>query len=166
MSGRERRFKADVNHRIAKEIINSPYGVYVLEGLKGMNRKKMRKGRGGGWSRAWNDKLSAWNYYQLESFLKYKAEEVGKAVLIVDGRDTSIRCSACGHKSKGNRQGNTFHCTKCGLHLHADLNASRNIVQRGISELNRLPVNQPNVTLRDAGKETGGGQLQASNRGG
>ncbi len=34
--------------------------------------------------------------------------------------------------------------------LHTDLNLSHDIVQRGISVLDRLPVNQPNVTPHDA----------------
>ena len=41
-------------------------------------------------------------------------------------------------RDKGNREGSAFRCRKCGFELHADLNASRNIAQAGISCLSRL----------------------------
>ncbi|MCK9406656.1 MULTISPECIES: zinc ribbon domain-containing protein [Methanothrix] len=37
------------------------------------------------------------------------------------------------------RSGLWIRCRKCGFELHADLNASRNIAQAGISCLSRLP---------------------------
>jgi IS605 OrfB family transposase len=146
MSGRERRFKADVNHCIAKEIVESPYATFTLEDLKGINQKKMRKRRGSEWMRKLNGNLASWNYNQLERFIRYKAEEVGKSMVIVPGRNTSITCSRCGYRAKKNRHRHEFHCAKCGFQLHADLNAARNIACLGISEISRLPVNQPNVT--------------------
>lgn len=48
----------------------------------------------------------------------------------VDPAYTSQRCSSCGHVHRSNRNGNTFKCRRCGLHLHADVNAARNILQR------------------------------------
>jgi len=159
MSGRERRFKADVNHCIAKEIVETSYGTFALEDLKGINQNKMRKGRGSEWTRRLNGKLASWNYNQLERFICYKAEEVGKGVAIVPGRFTSITCSRCGHRAKSNRHGHEFQCAKCGFQLHADLNAARNIARLGTSELSRLSVNQPNVTSHES--ENAQGQLQA-----
>lgn len=34
-------------------------------------------------------KLRSWSYYPLESFIRYKAEEVGKTVIFVDPTCTS-----------------------------------------------------------------------------
>jgi IS605 OrfB family transposase len=149
LSGRERRFKADVNHQIAKEIVNSPYGVFALEDLSGIRERTMCKKHGRKWKRKKNEKLGYWSFHQLEQFISYKAEEIGKRILIVDRAYTSQRCSRCGHTSKKNRNGSKFRCCSCDLQLHADLNASRNIAQLGISELSRLPVNQPNVAADD-----------------
>jgi transposase len=50
----------------------------------------------------------------------------------VDPAYTSQTCSRCGHLSKANRPNQaTFWCTSCGFAEHADVNAGRNIAQRG-----------------------------------
>ena len=141
MSRRERRFVTDTNHCIAKQIVNSDYTVFALEDL---SKIRVQKRRG----KSFNKKLNTWSFYELEQFLRYKAEALGKQVLLVDARYTSQKCSVCGHTYKGNREGSSFQCRKCGFQLHADLNAARNIAQAGRSCLSRLPVNQPNVACR------------------
>jgi IS605 OrfB family transposase len=131
LSGRERRFSADVNHCISKQIVNSEYTVFALEDLA---KIRVQKGRG----IEFNRKFNSWPFYQLGEFIRYKAESLGKHTLLVDARYTSQKCSNCGHTYKGNRDGSAFRCRKCGFELHADLNASRNIAQAGISCLSRL----------------------------
>jgi IS605 OrfB family transposase len=138
LSGRERRFVTDVNHCISKQIIQFPYTILALENLTKIRVQKRR-------SKKFNMKLNRWAFYELERFIRYKAESLGKLVITVDARYTSQKCSACGHIYKGNRNGSQYLCRNCGFELHADLNASRNIAQDGISVLSRLPVNQPNV---------------------
>lgn len=135
LSGKERRFSANVNHCISKDIVNSDYTVFALEDLSKIRVQK-RKGK------EFNKKLNSWPFYQLEQFITYKAEGSGKQVILVDARYTSQKCSKCGHTYKGNREGSAFKCRKCGFELHADLNASRNIAQAGISCLSR-PSCQP-----------------------
>jgi putative transposase len=131
LSGRERRFSTDVNHCISKQIVNSEYTVFALEDL---SKIRVQKRRG----KKFNLKLNGWPFYQLEEFVRYKAESLGKYALLVDARYTSQKCSNCGHTYKGNREGSAFRCRKCGFELHADLNASRNIAQAGRSCLGRL----------------------------
>lgn len=138
IAGRERRFVTDTNHCISKQIVNSNYTVFALEDL---SKIRVQKRRG----KDFNRKLNNWSFYELEQFLRYKAEALGKQVVLVDARYTSQKCSVCGHTYKGNREGSSFRCRKCGFRLHADLNAARNIAQAGISCLSRLSVNQPNV---------------------
>lgn len=138
LSGSERRFVKDVNHCISKEIVAMPYDVFALEDLTSI-RVQTRKGKN------FTRKLNNWSFYQLEEFIKYKAEAVGKLVVSVDPRYSSQKCSRCGNILKENRNGSSYHCHNCGLQLHADLNAARNIAQSGISCLSRLYVNQPNV---------------------
>ncbi|MCX6655686.1 MAG: zinc ribbon domain-containing protein [Candidatus Bathyarchaeota archaeon] len=61
----------------------------------------------------------------------------GVPVLVVDPRDTSRRCSECGHTEKLNRVSQSvFKCRSCGHGENADLNAARNIQWRA-------EVNQP-----------------------
>lgn len=138
LSGRERRFVTDVNHCISKQIVQSPFTVFALEDL---TKIRVQKRRGP----EFNRKLNNWSFFELEQFIRYKAETLGKLVISVDARYTSQKCSVCGHVYKGNRHGSSFLCRKCGFELHADLNASRNIAQDGISDLGRSPVNRPIV---------------------
>ena len=137
ISGRERRFVRDVNHCLSKELVRKPYGVIAMENLIGIrNEDKGRK---------FNKKLGNWSFHQLQSFVGYKAEALGKVVLFVKPLYTSQTCSKCGYKHKGNRDGCWFKCKSCGFQLDADLNASRNIATFSRSVSGRLSVNQPNV---------------------
>ena len=95
LSGRERRFMRDFNHCLSKRIAEMPFGAFALEGLKGI-----RNGRKG---KAFNRLRSNWAYYQFRQFLAYKAESLGKSVVLVDPRYTSQRCSKCGFVAKANR---------------------------------------------------------------
>jgi putative transposase len=138
-SGQERRFVTDVNHCIAKRIVETEYTTFALEDL---SKIRVQKRRGA----EMNRKLNNWSFFQFEQFLRYKAEAKGKRVVLVDSRYTSQKCSRCGHTYKGNRDGPDFLCRKCGLHVHSDLNASRNIAHAGISGMGGQPVNRPNAT--------------------
>jgi IS605 OrfB family transposase len=126
ISKKENRFRSDVNHCIAKQIV-APLAkgtTIVLEDLTNIrdNSKKFRKEQ--------KAEINAWSFYQLEMFLKYKAEGKGCFLDYVDARYTSMKCSKCGHIHKGNRKSQSlFICEVCGFTLHADLNASRNIKQ-------------------------------------
>lgn len=140
LTGREKRFVRNESHIIANGIVSKPYDVFALEDLTNIRAQK-RLGRN------FNRKLSNWNFSELEQILGYKAENLGKSVIKIDGRYSSQKCSKCGHTERSNRKLSEFHCKKCGLELHADLNAARNIAQAGISGLSRLHVNQPNVAL-------------------
>jgi IS605 OrfB family transposase len=129
---------ADVNHQIANWVVNQPFDAIALEKL-GIKRDK-RLGR------TFNRALGNWSFGQLQGFIDYKAEALGKAVIYIDARYTSQKCSRCGDIRKSNRRGLVYNCKACGFELHADLNAARNIASLGRSETGRLPVNQPNVS--------------------
>jgi len=118
MSGCEKRFSKDVNHVVSKWICSMPETVFVLEDLK---RNKCMKGR------HLNKIISDWSFYQLEQFLKYKAEACGKDVVYVDARYTSQKCSCCGTIDKSSRNGGRYVCARCGYSDHSDVNAALNI---------------------------------------
>lgn len=145
ISKKENRFRADVNHVITKQIVNSLDAgtVIALEDLKGIRqrvrlRKKQRKD------------LHKWNFYQLEQFLTYKANARGMNVEYVDARYTSQKCSRCDYISRSNRQYQAvFKCKHCDFSLNADLNAARNIRQNHLDAIGypgRVPVNEPIVS--------------------
>jgi IS605 OrfB family transposase len=137
LSGRERRFMLDINHRMARLIVNEPFEAIALEKLQIRPIKKNGK--------RFNRKLGNWAFRQLQRFIEYKAEALGKTVIYVNPAYTSQMCSRCGQK--GIRTESMFKCSICGFELNADLNASRNIAQRGMSVLSRLPCQPTNRSV-------------------
>jgi putative transposase len=67
--------------------------------------------------------------------IEYKAKKLGVSVAYVEPQYTSQRCSKCGHIDAKNRNGNIFHCIKCGAVEDSGANAGFNIAylhQQGI----------------------------------
>ncbi len=144
LSKKVNRFRRDVNHCIAKQIVESvnPGSTIVLEDLTGIRQNvRLRKKQ--------RTEVHKWNFYQFEQFLKYKAEEKGIQVEYVSARYTSQKCNKCGYISRSNRKNQSqFKCVKCSYQLNADLNAAFNIKQNyldSISYLSKVVVNQPIV---------------------
>ena len=143
LARKERRFRADINHQISKQIINSlnPGDTIVLEELSGIRNKRLRK--------AQRTLLNNWSYFQLAQFLTYKALAKGINVKHIDARYTSQRCSKCGFTCRSNRKSQSdFCCKQCGFKLNADLNASRNVCNKHLESYklsDRADVNQPIV---------------------
>jgi IS605 OrfB family transposase len=144
ISRKEQQFVTWINHNISKEIVTMPYDIFAIEDLTSIRVQSRTKGV------EFTRKLNNWAFYELEQFLKYKAEALGKTVVMIDPRYTSQKCSNCGHIYKGNRKGHSFNCVKCGFQLHADLNAARNIAILGKSQDSRLPVTQPYIACDEA----------------
>lgn len=120
LSGRERRFIADTNHRISKEIVADAKARnqrIVLENLTGIrDRSKVRC-------------VHDWSFAELQQMIKYKALQSGVEVAFVEPRYTSIGCHRCLHIGTRPNQ-STFFCSNCDLQVNADLNASKSIAVR------------------------------------
>jgi IS605 OrfB family transposase len=145
LSGRERRFMADENRKIAKWICNMPHNCIVLENLRGLAQQSKKQKKA---SKKLRRKFGNWSYYQLEQFIIHQAEKVGKTVLFVNPKYTSQRCSSCGYISSTNRCLHySFRCNNCAFQLNVDLNAARNLSDFGMSEIRRASVNSPNVAV-------------------
>ena len=155
LSGRERRLKLHVNHRVAKSIVEAhPHTLIGLEELTGIRertarRKRRRKKHGKGTApvspkaRRANRHASRWAFAELHSAIAYKAVLSSSSLVIkVDADYTSQTCPLCGYTSKQNRpkKGLLFicrnkHCphrqrTGQPYTLHADLVGARNIAMR------------------------------------
>jgi len=65
------------------------------------------------------------------SMLRYKAECAGARLIEVDPYDTSQKCSNCGIRVPKKLGDRLHECGRCGLTLDRDLNAARNILNRG-----------------------------------
>jgi putative transposase len=142
LSGRERRFKRQTNHVISKDLVAVAKGTkraLALEDLRGIRSRVTvrheQRGRHGKWA-----------FNQLRAFIEYKAKLAGVPMLMVDPKNTSRRCSMCGHVEKRNRVSRSlFRCRRCGFEEDADLNAARNIRWR--AEVNQPIVVCPNGNL-------------------
>ncbi|MGL4619448.1 RNA-guided endonuclease InsQ/TnpB family protein [Chroococcidiopsis sp.] len=136
VSGRERRFTANVNHKISKRIV-TPGTLFGLEDLTHIRDRTHPKKKGKKAStkqRKANRKQAKWSFAELHSFIDYKAVFVGSLAIKVDANYTSKGCPKCGHISDNNRpnKGLTFRCECCNFDLHADLVGARNITLRTI----------------------------------
>ncbi|WP_225991539.1 RNA-guided endonuclease InsQ/TnpB family protein [Actinomadura montaniterrae] len=124
---REGRHAANINHKIAKQIVadaqRTGRGI-ALEELSGIRgRVRLRRHQ--------RVTLSTWPFHQLGTYIAYKAERAGVPVLQVDPAYTSQRCPRCGHVARGNRPDRDhFCCRRCGLAGPADHIAAVNVRQR------------------------------------
>jgi putative transposase len=124
LSGKQRRFQADTNHRIAKELVCKAKDTnrsLAIEDLTHMRKRTtVKKGQ--------RARHSNWAFFQLRSFTEYKGKVAGVMVIKVDPRNTSRRYSACGHCEKGNRNSQSeFVCKVCHYSINADYNGALNI---------------------------------------
>lgn len=123
----ESRFRRNQNHVISKRLVEKAKDTgrgIKLEHLKHIReRTTVRKS-----DRA---KHSGWSFFQLQSFIEYKAKRDGILVLYIDPRHTSRQCAICGHIDKANRKTQSqFQCVSCGQVANADENAAMNIAAR------------------------------------
>ena len=63
--------------------------------------------------------------------LRYKAECAGSRLIEVDAHDTSQDCSGCGIRVPKRLDHRWHECGHCGLAIDRDLNAARNVLNRG-----------------------------------
>lgn len=132
---RESRFRKDVNHVISKLIVSKAEGTrqaIALEELSHINKRAtVRKVNR-------NERMS-WSFFQLRSYIAYKAERLGVPLVIVPAPYTSQTCSKCGHCEKKNRKSQAeFLCVSCGHAENADSNASKNIASLGLMSISLL----------------------------
>jgi len=114
-------------HNVSKQIVSQNQGI-ILEDIKGI-RKLYRKGNGQG--KKYRGKMNTWSYYELQRQIEYKAKWNGLPVNYVKAHGTSSKCSECDTKLvvEENRM---MKCIKCNITIDRDINASKNILARGL----------------------------------
>jgi IS605 OrfB family transposase len=134
LSRRERRFIADTNHCIAKEIVapNTLIGLENITHIRDRTQPKKKGKKASIKQRRVNNNRARWSFAELHGFIDYKAVLSGSLAVKVDAHYTSQACPCCGHTSLLNRpnKGLTFVCQQCGYTLHADLVGARNVALR------------------------------------
>ena len=157
------RIRDDWQHKTTSMLVHD-YDVIVLEDLDlhGMSRRAEAKpdpGRPGAFlpngqsaKRGLNRSLRAAALGGIAGKLEYKTRLASDSLLmLVNPAYTSQTCSKCGYRAKENRESQAvFRCKKCGMRMNADLNAARNILERGLSHLIGLDEAEHAETEPDA----------------
>ena len=119
-----KRLRQEHHHQVALKLVRR-YGLIAVEGLnvQGMLRS--------GWMSPSDLRCrvapASWRA------LRSKAESAGVAFVEVDARGTSQQCSGCGTEVRKGLSVRRHDCGHCGLSLHRDENAARNILARGLT---------------------------------
>lgn len=135
--------RMDFAHKTSFDLVNSAGKVFVFEKL---NTKKMtkkpapKKDEHGNFipnkakaKAGLNKAILNVGWYQISSFVKYKAERLGKAYFTIESAYTSQECASCGHTHPDNRKTQSeFKCVSCEHVDNADHNASLVIKSRAI----------------------------------
>ncbi len=81
----------------------------------------------------------------LATRTEQKAAASGAVVLYVDPRHSSQQCRQCGHIASSSRESQAvFRCVACGHEDHADANAAKNVLARGLACL-AVPAQAPGL---------------------
>ena len=126
---RENRWMTDINHQLSKTLVMlyGPQTLFVLEDLTDVtfNTDDLPKSVRGS--------HRSWAFYQLETFLTYKAQAIQSQVLKVNAAFTSQRCPKCGLVEKNNRRHDIheYHCQQCQYRSNDDRLGAMNIAMLG-----------------------------------
>ena len=136
LSGREKKFQSWHSHKISKQLVEAAKqsnSVIALEDLTGIREQTNSQPRGKKERRLSNN----WAFYQLRQYIEYKAIGAGVKVVLIPPAYTSKTCHKCNHihpdPNQSYRHGKYFRCGHCLWTGDADLNASLNIQQWGVT---------------------------------
>ncbi|MCS4539337.1 MAG: transposase, partial [Thaumarchaeota archaeon] len=119
---RVRRQRDGTAHKVSRFVADN-YSTIVFEELKIPNMVKNHHLASAIMDSAWG---------KLRQLTAYKAERRGGQVILVNPTGTSQKCSGCGGVVPKDLSTRVHRCPYCGLILDRDVNAARNILERGL----------------------------------
>ena len=138
-------YRHDVLHQLSTMIVEN-HDIIFLEDLdvKAMTQSNKGTLENPGTDvkkKSWLNRFilqQGWGY--LRSFLKYKSEWKRKLFHDdVPAYYTSTTCYSCRYQDEKNRKGDEFLCLRCHHSDHADVNAAKNILRAGLSQIAFMP---------------------------
>jgi len=119
--------REDFLHKLTKEISENQADLFVVETL---NISGMLK------NHHLAKSISDSGWYQFKTFLKYKAERLGKKVIEIGMFEPSSKtCSVCGYKNVDLKLSDReWICPECGTVHDRDINAAVNIRKFGLKQ--------------------------------
>lgn len=146
--------RLDWLHKKANELVDQ-YDVICVEKLniKGMLDKPeaIEDGLGGylpngAWLKSQlNRSILDASWSKFVELVSYKAESLGKIVIAVDPRGTTIQCSECGTAVPKELAERVHRCPNCAVVLDRDVNASRNILSAGLRTLAQMGIDASTI---------------------
>ncbi len=139
--------RSDFLHKLSTQVSENQARVYV-EGLHIRNMSSSASGTiedpgtGVRAKSGLNKSILDQGWGEFRRQLEYKLLWKGGRLIEVDFRYTSQTCSCCGYRAKENRQSQAlFRCVACGHEENADVNAAKNIITVGQTEM-ACPANR------------------------
>lgn len=121
INDKESRIMRDINHKISRDIVNfaikNNCGTIHLENLSGIRQTSKARGKN-------KANLHKWTFFELGSFIEYKAREEGILVKRINPEYTSQTCPQCGLRNKTKTR--LYECD-CGYRGHRDRVGAINI---------------------------------------
>jgi len=123
INDKESRIMQDINHKLSRQIVTfaaeNNCGTINLEKLSGISRTSRTRGKN-------KSNLHSWTYFELASFIEYKAREIGIKTVYIKPEYTSQTCPSCGKRNK--IKDRNYNCG-CGYHSHRDRVGALNIAR-------------------------------------
>ena len=100
--------------------------------------------------------ISDASWSSFVSMLDYKCNWYGKTLVKIDRWYPSSKiCSNCGHKFKELVLGiDEWTCENCGIEHDRDINAAKNILAKGFSDLSGLPIEFTGISKKPVSAES------------
>ena len=112
---------------VAEEVIKKDFDLVVVESLKNLGKNSKLKRL---LSKNIRRSIGSWNWKYWLTRLEMACESNRVSFRQVTPYYTSQTCPSCSHTDRRNRSGEMFQCQSCGYTDNADINASRNILNR------------------------------------
>ena len=123
INNKESRIMRDINHKLSSQIVTfaaeNNCGTIHLDNLSGIRRTSRLRGKN-------KARLHNWTFFELASFIEYKARELGIKVIYIKPEYTSQSCPSCGERNKVKDR--NYQCG-CGYHAHRDRVGALNIAK-------------------------------------
>ncbi len=138
---RQTRRRDNFAHQESRKLVNA----YQFMAFEDLNIQDMQ-GLG---NTAVNRSIADVAWGKFVQYTLYKAESAGRAVVLVNPRGTTQECSGCGAVVPKDLSVRVHDCPSCGLKLDRDLNASLNILSRGLATVGAgVPVSRRSSRLQ------------------